>query len=434
MIRVLCLLLILFIKLETEAYGGLHHVPIILSAKQLRTVQFYPVGQYRVFRTDPNGTAIAIPFQIDQKDRYTDYVLEKGKNPNTKGISAVFSGEDELCLMGDDVGIKKVPTKWVDGKPDILYEVEFSKEGDKSKEGHAIYIGVYNKNPPPLSKESYVRFDLDNAEIVSSKFRYHFNSKNYIVVKGVDIEKGEKREEQIILSSSVFMLLDLKYFLTLKVGDSNIESELDAYKTGPIRTIARVNFDFKLSNLKIKMDMYTEVSFFRNSVILPAVIENPIDGKRILNKGSYFYYGLAVDENPKGLKPKSNMPPFEGKGTYESVSKKANESQYWTSAQSPKDYSLYLEFQPSTQMEKDGNVPNLYIENVAKDELIKRENKPLPLGDSPVNVAVSFGLNNFHQGIHQVRFRVFIENQNSDGILDEFRNSGDWKVAAQRLP
>jgi hypothetical protein len=428
---------VVFLFAGSYLHAGLHSVPIILTGAQLRAVVYHPLEDYRLFRADLDGTAIAIPFQIDQKDKYSDYILGEGEHPNSKSSNGLFNLQDELCLMGMDVGIKKIPTKWNVRKPDILFEIVFHRNetvnGKVVDHIGAVYMGLYYKDAPPLAKASYVQFDLPNAQVITSRYRYLFNNKNYLVVRGVQIEERDRKEEQIILSSAVYMRLDMKYFLTLNLGHSDIESELDAYKVGPVRVIARVNFDYKILKMKFDLGMYTEVSFFANSVNLPAVIDNPMDGKKSLNKGSYFYYGLALVDNPKDLEPKSNMPDFKGWGGFLNIGKKTPQGEYWTSAKSSK-YMLYMEFQPSKQMEKDGNTPYLYVENIDVEELKKRKNDPLPLGKSPVNVAVSFDLNNFHVGLHQVEFRVFIENVIQDSVLEEFKTSKEWIVTAQRLP
>ncbi len=409
---------------------GIHNVPIILSGGELRPVLFHPLASYRVFRTDKDGLATAIPFQIDQKDKFGDYILEEGKNPNSKASNGMLNYQDELTIMGNDVGVRNLPLKWPVRKPDVVYELIFRRglvEG-------AVYIGIYRKDPPPIAKEKYVSFDLPNAEVLTSRYRYLFNDKNYLVVRGVNIEKPEKKEEKIIFASTVFMRIDLKYFLTFNIGHSDIVSALDAYKAGPVRVIARVNFDYTMLKLRFDLGMYTEVSFFSNAVYLPAIIDNPFEGKKTLNNGSYFYYGLALVENPEELKPETNMPNFKEKGNFFSSITKNTLGQYWASAKS-KDYMFYLEFQPSTQMQKDENIPYLYFEDISGENLIKRKDVPLPLGQSRANIAVSFDLDNLRAGLHEVKFRLFIENNSqNDKILDEFKTVSEWRINSMRLP
>ena len=87
-----------------------------------------------------------------------------------------------------------------------------------------------------------------------------------------------KKTKPLIDSSTFYLKADLKYFLTVFANHKSVNSELESYKTGPIRTIVRVAFYYVFLKLKFEVGMYTEVSLFSNSVVLPAVISNPVDG------------------------------------------------------------------------------------------------------------------------------------------------------------
>lgn len=420
-------------------FAVIHNVPIVIEAKDISAVQYHVLNRYRVFRSATKedsgvaeGAAIPIPFQIDEKDKYGDYILDQGPNPNTQFSNGIFDGQDEFAIMGNDVGPRKVPTKWPFERPDVLYELAFSR----GEEEGAVYIGAYYKSPPPLADTApYVIFDPDNAAIKSSRYLYFFNKTNYLVVRDVDIRKPLNVTKDVISTSSLYMKIDLKYFLTLHVGHNSIESKLDAYHAGPVRTTARVNFDYKLAKMKFDIGMYTEVSFFSNAVYLPAVIDNPLEGKKTLNKGSYFYYGLLTVDNPGQLSVESNMPDFNQKEDFLSLFKGKSTAltQYWATAISP-DYMIYIEFRPSSQMQDDGNVPFLYIEkSPSKDIEGRGKGIAEPLGKSPVNLAVAFDLDNFQQGLHEVKFRLFIESYKRPEMLEEFKTADQWKFRADRL-
>ena len=94
----------LFASFSITSYGGIHTVPIIIPAQLIRAVQYHPVGMYRVFKTAKDGRAVTIPFQIDEKDRYGDYILAKGPLPNQKLSNGILDFRDELSIMGNDVG------------------------------------------------------------------------------------------------------------------------------------------------------------------------------------------------------------------------------------------------------------------------------------------------------------------------------------------
>ena len=223
----------------------------------MSSIQYHRIEKYRVFKTEKDGSATPIPFQIDEKDQLGDYILKDGKNPNIKFSNNVFDYQDELSIMGEDVGRVLKPSKWNFNKPNRIYEVIFTN-GEKKG---AVYIGIYFKlkkknkksNDITLSSKNYVDFDLKSANITTSRYFYQFNRKNYLVVRNVDVLSKTQGRTDLLNSSTVYLKLDFKYFLTFSFNQSDIESELDAYKTGPIRVITRVNFSIKIlkSNLTL---------------------------------------------------------------------------------------------------------------------------------------------------------------------------------------
>lgn len=417
----------------SKVVNGIHTAPIVMTARSIRAVQYHPINMYRVFRAEEDGTAVQIPFQIDEKDRYGDFILPDGPNPNTKFSNGIFDYLDELSIMGNDIGPRVVPNKWNFKKPSVLYEVRFNFP-EKNKEG-AVYIGAYFSNPPPIDPRRYVNFNLENNEILTSRYKYRFDPQNYLVVRGVDITNRAFGARRLLDSSTFYLRADLKYFLTFNINQEDITSELDAYKAGPIRTIARVNFNYTLLKLNFDLGMYTEVSFFSNSVILPALIDNPLEGAKSLNKGSLFYYGFALMDSPKRLKIESNMTKYEQKGLLSSLlgQKDKVKDQYWLTAVAPT-YMFYMELQPSQQMKKVGNLPMYYAENVPASSLKGRDTDASPLGESPVNIAIAFDLQAFSAGIHEVKFRLFVENLKNTHILNDYKDLNKWIISSKRLP
>ena len=412
------------------AEAGIHTAPIILPARIIRAVQYHPINMYRVFRTGPDGSAIPIPFQIDERDHYGDFILPKGKNPNTQFSNGIFDGIDELSIMGNDVGPVKQPTKWAFKKPAILYQLLLTK----GKQRGAIYVGAYFTSPPPLSPARYVSFNLRNAEIRTSKYRYLFDNDNYLVVRGVDILSKKAPVQSLLESSTFYLKTDFKYFITLEINQGDISSELDAYMVGPIRAIARVNFNYSVLKLNFDLGMYTEVSFFSNSVILPAIIDNPLDGPKTLNEGSEFYYGFNLRQNPKNLTIETNMPAYRQKSFFDFLNSKKNVSKdkYWVTAKTD-DYMVYLEMIPSKQMQADGAIPSFFLEQTDTEVINKRSRDPAPLGEARVNMAVAFGLQRLQKGFHEIALQLFVENTARQDYLDAYKELNQWKIRTTRV-
>lgn len=426
-----------FCLYSSNAYS-IHSAPIIIKGKQIYSVARYPVSTYRVLSVNKRGVAKIIPFQIDELNKWGDYVLDQGVRPNTKSGNGIFDVHDELAIMGDNVGEDIEPKVFPGGrKPNVIYKLTFSQKEAKG----AVFIAVYFSNPPPLSTTKYVNFDYARSNILTSRFRYHFDKKNHLVVRGVDkIDQSNPEEPKFhsILAHSVFyMKADLKYFITVSANHRTIDSELEAYKTGPIRVLVRVNFFYKFLSLKFELGMYTEVSFFSNTVVLPAVMYNPVDGPKRLNEGSGFYYGFAIHDNPKDLNLTTNMPNYEKKGfmnkffSFGSIAKVL--PKYWTSLHA-KDKMMFFEVKQSEKLQQMKNYPQLYVNNKSSAQLkLSDVDKTLELGESPVNLGIFFDMTKFTEGEHKMAFKLYFENHYSEEKLKAFKRLDKWNMKLQKL-
>ena len=429
---------------SATALAGIHRAPIIIQARKIKVTTQFPVRSYRAFRTGSNGEAIAIPFQIDEVNKIGDYVLSEGPQPNGGSGDGVFSELDELSFMGDDVGPVQKPSKWPGGQqPNAVYEVKLTPpaEAPEAKEG-AIYLAAFLQNPPPIVDQKYVVFNLQSGEVLTSRYRYKFDQKNYMVVSGVDMIKSEENPKKdsvpMIDSSTFYAKVDLKYFLTLQVNHRTVNSRLEAFKTGPIRTIVRVIFFYQFLKLNFEVGMYTEVSFFSNSVILPAIIYNPIDGIKSLNKCSGFYYGFALRDSPSHYQFATNMQPFTsaGKsgGMLDFLKKDVPpEKEYWASLIGA-DRMFYVLMRPSPQMLQDGTIPYYFVSDLQGDELKKRNNNDMkPIAESPVNLGLYFDLTRFREGEHFMSFQLFFENKKDYKNIEVFKTLDRWLIKAAQM-
>lgn len=404
----------------------IHHAPIILKAQNFHYITGFSIDQYRLIKNE-NGVAKIIPFQIDEQTHYTDFILTTSvtDNPLETG-DGVFNFNDELVYMGQDTGTKEYPKIWNFKEPDIIYRVDGLKGNVEPKNG-SVFVAVYpdSTHRPPLSTKRYVDFDLSNSAIITSKYRYEFDPKNYMVVRNISLFTPEGEAKKFVDKSSFYLKSDFKYFLTFKVGHSDLKSTLEAYKVGPIRTVVRVSFSYIFLRLNFKIGMYTEVSFFENSIVLPTILHNPLDGHRTLNRGSGFYYGLGMPYNMTRLNPKSNMKPYSAKTKM--FNKPPPVHELYQLNISHHLFLLNLMIEPSAKMIRRGNVLQYYLEPGDPYFILQRNwNKPLPLGKAPVNLGVYFDLHNFAAGTHKIGFQLFINNDSSAQSQKAMSTIGQW--------
>lgn len=394
--------------------------PIILLASELKGAEYSQVPDMRLFSVDNNGNIYPILFQIDQKDEYGDYDLDKRESP-------IFSDFDELAFMSGDAGSNKDPIRWPFEKPERLYKIYLKHQG----ENKAVFLGVYPKGKAPKeslsTKKGYVNLDLENAKIETTQYLYFFNPKNYLMLKDFYTLDPKQTKKKLLTASSFYLKLNLKYFFAISVNHNDVNSELEAYKVGPIRAIARVDFSYRLMSMKMDLGMYTEVVFFENSIFLPAILENPINSESILNPGSDFYYGFALVENPAEVEIKSNMTAYAGK---EKTIK--TENLYWLSTKGETS-QVYLEFKPSSSMLQKEIFPKYYSEAKTGNQVLRRTEKAQPLGKSRVNIAVTADMGKLPTGEHNIELAIYIGTKLTDEENQAFKNHRSYEKQVSKL-
>ncbi len=409
-----------------QAEAMIHDAPIVVSARKIKAATRHPIAAYRLFKTLPGGATETIPFQIDEINAQGDYVLELGPQPNQNSGNGIFDSDDELSFMGNDVGSLDPPTKFEGPTPDKWFRITFRNR--KSNEAGAVFLGIYGvAKPPPLNDRKYVVFSLNDQTITTSRYQYSFDSQNYLILREVRTNNLETQTRVPILKSSTFyMLADLKYFFTVEANHRSVNSRLEGYRSGPVRTIVRVDFVYRFLKLNFDVGMFTEVSFYSNSVELPAILYSPIDGEKTLNTGSHFYYGIALVDEPSSYKIDTNMMNFEAKPSMFNFSGPRLAPLYWLSLVRP-DHTIYMEIQPSVNLQKRGVQPYFYSNNKkAADFQSISNNDMLPLGKSPVNIGVSFDLTKFPEGENFMSIKMYFENQGTAEQLEKFRHLSDW--------
>ncbi len=161
------LIFVSLILAGSQLFAGLHKAPIVISGSLIRASTGFGVELYRLYKTGSGGVAQSIPFQIDEINEYSDYIL--GQGPVKDRQDGIFDIRDELSFMGEDVGAKQVPSIWPSGrKPDFLFEIEIKQEGPGGTPRlGAVYLAIFNRSfLPTLSPKRYVIFSPGEGRFV----------------------------------------------------------------------------------------------------------------------------------------------------------------------------------------------------------------------------------------------------------------------------
>lgn len=373
-------------------------IPLVLKAKNIDPIVNYPIEHLRVFKSSAKGEAIAIPFQIDELNRYGDFVFNTDR-ADDRG-NKIFDHLDELAIMVGDLGLRVLPTVWPSGiKPFRLYQVVTSRVGGND----TFYVGVFlTAKKPELAAKSYVSFDPKTSTIETQRYRLLLNKRNYLAIDDV-IFKFPSKNVSLIDWSSFYLKLDFKYFLTFEEDQHSIESRMSAFRSGAIRTIIRVDFVWRLLKLKLNPGFFTEMSFFAGSLHLPALVYTPFDNRKILNKGSEMYYGFALVDNPEALHVETNMPKYETRQEHISLLR------YWLGVYA-RNYAVLVNLHSNDMLRRNKFSPRLFTENKSAAGLRRGKDSSRNRG----NVALYFDLTRFAKGEQRLSFQSFFVNRKQD--------------------
>jgi len=360
-------------------------VPMVFKAENIDPIVNYPIAYMRVFRTDPDGRAVAIPFQIDEMNVYGDFVFNTDRPYDQ--ANHIFDRLDELTLMSGDLGVRKTPTRWPhDNKPFRLYEVVTSRRVAHN----TFYVAIFLKKAPPRTSKTYVQFSPVTSTIETENYYLSLNKRNYLTIEEVLFRLSNKNIS-LIDWSSFYLKLDFKYFLTFEEDQDTIETKMSVWKAGPVRTVIRVDFVWKVLKLKLNPGFFTEMSFFADSLHLPALIHAPFDNRKILNRGSEMYYGFALVENPQALRIETNMPRYRT-----DQSKQHNALlRYWLGMHAP-EYAVLVNMHSNASLRASSFAPTLFTTDRPAARLMRR--KAGTPHNERVNVAVYFDLTRFPKG------------------------------------
>lgn len=413
--------------------GVIHEAPLVFKGSELTPLTHHLISRIKLYRTDQNGRATAIPFQIDEVNHLGDYILDKGPNPNDKQRNGIFDRQDELSFMGKDVGELKAPQVFVGESPAVLYQLEFSHPLLQKK--GAVYVGIHKKPVPQEIFAPYVVFEPEKGLIRSKRYEYQFDPKNYLVSQGVwAIDQKTEQKTRIVDHSVFYLQADLKYFLTFVANQDSIDSRLEAYKVGPVRTIIRFDFVYKILKMNIDVGMYTELSFFANRLLLPAVMHSPIDGRERLNRDSYFYYGFTFVNPIESYAFSSNIPNWP-QGTLSKWLPASMQPAMFHLALQGRDHTIYLEIEPSQSLHDQGVVPFKFSRTEGDSKWRSFQRHELrSLQNPPVNLAVGFDLSQFPAGENGLSLSLFFDNKGGDQPLKNFKEQKQWTTQLTQLP
>jgi hypothetical protein len=116
--------------------------------------------------------------------------------------------------------------------------------------------------------------------------------------------------------------LAIKHFFDVHVEEENITAKKVGFKAGPIRVIRRIAAYKSLGPFRVSPKAESDFLFYPYSVQVPSRLDNPLDGRKMLNPNSkgfagfdftHFFYGARFysEKNPRPVVIDGDMSPEE---------------------------------------------------------------------------------------------------------------------------
>ena len=173
--------------------------------------------------------------------------------------------------------------------PSFIYEIYSPR--------YHSYLYLTDCKENSSSSKPIVLNDISQDLIYSSFFKFFHYPKNHVAFKNIEvISKDKTKFISAADNATLAVYLDIKYFLSIELGASNLFSQIRSWFTTPQQKIADVSFFWKLLFMDIDINMRATTSFYKESVFIPFQMNVPAESRDYLNKNSGSLYSWNVND------------------------------------------------------------------------------------------------------------------------------------------
>ncbi len=243
-----------------------------------------------------NGEWKGIPFQIDEK-AYDSLIGSRNwaLDQSFSRRADLSSGdgkldEDEVILfMSKEMGEKATsfPTA-----TEVL-EVKF--------QDHYAYLLLDPKSFLKNDKKQ-IQYNPQTDSIETSGYKARFNLQHPIIQEELVIKNQATGALNILDRFKVRALLAIRNFFDFKVEEENITSRKVGYRLGPIRLIRRLAAYKSLGPIRVSPKVESDFLFYPYHIRIPTLLNNPVDGRKVLDPKTHGFAGFDFNKNFYGTK------------------------------------------------------------------------------------------------------------------------------------
>jgi hypothetical protein len=288
----------------------INRFPVVFNVNQ--DLMGSPVGHLEAWRLF-GKTWQQVPLQVDQVDPDGSYVLEEGLPYTKYNDDGFVDANDELSLrtssFGDFFYPKQIPAK-------VLSRFKRSASVDFCNES-GVYLGsvLIGETKEVAVAMPFEPLFRDKERIVETgKYRYQFRQGQPMLIGDVKIKTPQGYKDVFSGSSFVMPLIPRIFiFPSFYFGESDFASEIECWRSGPVRSIVAVGAKLKNFFSFLNLHLFSELVFYEDFFQIPTRIEFVFDPSRFLTRGSGLAYILRY---PRGVdwRLDSNLEPLPLKG------------------------------------------------------------------------------------------------------------------------
>lgn len=236
-----------------------------------------------------------IAIQTDERNSDNNYVLEDGI-PYTKYTDdGILDSNDEISIRGVDAG-----ESFDDREVSQTIRAMIDRPTRLDLCRGRVYVGTIlvgllkqTQSDTFLVAPRAVLRQSPAKEILATRYRYQFNQLQPMLMGQVFLRQ-ENMEFQVFQSSNFIMPIIPSYWFlpTLKFDESDFTSEIECWRSGPVRSIVAVGAKLSKFFSIVKLHLFSELIFYEDYFQIPTKIEMVFNASDFLDSGSGLLYFL----------------------------------------------------------------------------------------------------------------------------------------------
>ena len=274
--------------------------PGSIWGQELSSFLGQPRDTIRLFAYDKRGREREIPIQVDPVDFNGKLVFyKKGEPWQSRGLAQYDRISFELKDFG--VQLEDMKTSCEDG---AIQEVV-------SSDGRYAYF-THCKRKFPVRWQNPVVHDAPERTVESPYYRYRYTSENHLMFSQLELAFDHPYSYPYTMAKSSDQLIrgDLKKFFTLSFGADDFEAKITAERLGAVGLVGRLSFILSVMMFEIDLALSPEVSFYRDSIHIPMVMQLPVNAPDYVHKGSGLFYSWQPGRDVIWADDLTKMPEF----------------------------------------------------------------------------------------------------------------------------